>query len=52
MRLGRLREGTACRTSLSCAHPDVTLVHTEPLSIGVDEVRELVRRSAMSPTVP
>ena len=41
----------ACRTSLSGAHPDVTLVRTELLSIGVDEVRELVRRAAMSPTL-
>ena len=40
-----------CRTSLSGAHPDVTLVRTEQLSIGVDEVRELVRRAAMSPTL-
>jgi len=39
-----------CRTSLTGAHPDVTLVRTEMLSIGVDEVRELVRRAAMSPT--
>lgn len=39
-----------CRTSLSGAHPDVTLVRTELLSIGVDEVRDLVRRAAMSPT--
>jgi DNA polymerase-3 subunit delta' len=45
---GRCR---ACRTSLSGAHPDVTLVRTELLSIGVDEVRELVRRAAMSPTL-
>ena len=45
---GNCRE---CRTSLSGAHPDVTLVRTELLSIGVDEVRELVRRSAMSPTL-
>ncbi len=42
---------SACRTSLSGAHPDVTLVRTEQLSIGVDEVRELVRRAAMSPTL-
>lgn len=40
----------SCLTSLSGAHPDVTLVRTEQLSIGVDEVRELVRRAAMSPT--
>ncbi len=44
-------ECSACRTSLSGAHPDVTLVRTEQLSIGVDEVRELVRRAAMSPTL-
>lgn len=40
-----------CRTAMSGAHPDVTLVRTEQLSIGVDEVRELVRRAAMSPTL-
>lgn len=40
-----------CRTSLTGAHPDVTLVRTEMLSIGVDEVRDLVRRAAMSPTM-
>jgi DNA polymerase III subunit delta' len=40
-----------CRHALSGAHPDVTLVRTELLSIGVKEVRELVRRAAMSPTV-
>ncbi|WP_232821751.1 DNA polymerase III subunit delta', partial [Desertihabitans aurantiacus] len=44
-------ECSECRTSLSGAHPDVTLVRTEMLSIGVDEVRELVRRAAMSPTL-
>ena len=42
---------TACRTTLSGAHPDVTLVKTELLSIGVDEVRDLVRRGSMSPTL-
>lgn len=40
-----------CRTALSGAHPDVTLVRTEQLSIGVDEVRDLVRRAAMTPTL-
>lgn len=40
-----------CRSALSGAHPDVTLVRTDQLSIGVDEVRELVRRAAMSPTL-
>lgn len=41
----------ACRTALAGSHPDVTLVRTEQLSIGVDEVRDLVRRAAMSPTL-
>jgi DNA polymerase III subunit delta' len=50
-RLGGCGKCTECRTSLSGAHPDVTLVRTELLSIGVDEVRELVRRAAMSPTL-
>lgn len=40
-----------CRTALSGAHPDVTLLRTEQVSIGVDEVRDLVRRAAMTPTL-
>lgn len=48
---GGCGECTQCRTSLSGAHPDVTLVRTEMLSIGVEEVRELVRRASMSPTL-
>lgn len=43
-------ECTACRTALSGAHPDVSLIRTELLSIRVGEIRELVRRAAMSPT--
>jgi len=39
-----------CRATLAGTHPDVTLVHTELLSIRVAEVRDLVRRSAMIPT--
>lgn len=38
-----------CRTTLSGAHPDVTLLRTEQLSIGVDEVRALVGRANMAP---
>jgi DNA polymerase-3 subunit delta' len=38
-----------CRTTLKGSHADVTLVRTEKLSIGVDEVRDLVRRSALAP---
>jgi DNA polymerase III subunit delta' len=48
---GGCGECKACRTSLSGAHPDVTVVRTEMLSIGVDEVRDLVRRASMSPTL-
>ncbi len=38
-----------CRTTLSGAHPDVTLLRTEQLSIGVDEVRALVGRAGVAP---
>lgn len=41
----------SCRTVLGGSHPDVTLIRTEMLSIGVDEVRDLVRRAAMRPTI-
>ncbi|HEX6151006.1 DNA polymerase III subunit delta' [Nocardioides sp.] len=39
----------ACHTVLKGTHADVTVVRTEKLSIGVDEVRDLVRRSALAP---
>ena len=38
-----------CHTVLKGSHADVTLVRTEKLSIGVDEVRHLVRRAALAP---
>ena len=38
-----------CHTVLAGSHADVTVVRTEKLSIGVDEVRDLVRRSALAP---
>lgn len=38
-----------CRTVRSGAHPDVTLVSTEKLSIGVGEARDLVGRANMAP---
>jgi DNA polymerase-3 subunit delta' len=47
--------GTGCGTCKSChtvttgTHADVRVVRTEKLSIGVDEVRDLVRRAALSP---
>lgn len=46
---GGCGECTACRTSQAGTNPDVTLVRTEQLSLRVDEIRELVRKSAMSP---
>ena len=47
---GGCGECLSCRTSLAGSHSDVTLIRTEALSIKVEEVRELVRRAAMSPT--
>jgi DNA polymerase-3 subunit delta' len=38
-----------CHTVLAGSHADVTMVRTQKLSIGVDEVRDLVRRSALAP---
>jgi DNA polymerase-3 subunit delta' len=43
-------ECAVCRTAMSGSHPDVSLIRTELLSIRVSEIRELVRRAAMSPT--
>ena len=39
----------SCHTVSAGTHADVTVVRTDRLSIGVDEVRELVRRSALAP---
>src|SRR3954453_16460803 len=39
----------SCHTVLAGSHADVTVVRTEKLSLGVDEVRDLVRRSALAP---
>jgi DNA polymerase-3 subunit delta' len=39
----------ACRTVLAGSHADVAVIRTQKLSIGVDEVRDLVRRAALSP---
>jgi DNA polymerase-3 subunit delta' len=38
-----------CHTVLAGTHPDVELITTELLSIGVKETRALVRRAALSP---
>ena len=46
---GGCDECHACHTVQAGTHADVTLVRTEKLSIGVDEVRDLVRRAALAP---
>jgi len=38
-----------CHTVLTGSHADVKVVRTEKLSLGIDEVRELVRSSALAP---
>jgi DNA polymerase III subunit delta' len=38
-----------CHTVLTGTHADVSVIRTEKLSIGVDEVRDLVRRAALAP---
>lgn len=40
-----------CASTVSWAHPDVTLVRTEQLSILVAQVRDLVMKAAMAPAV-
>lgn len=42
-------ECPSCRQVAAGSHPDVRVSRTEKLSIGVDEVRELVRTSALAP---
>lgn len=39
----------ACHTVLAGSHADVSVIRTQKLSIGVDEVRDLVRRAALAP---
>lgn len=46
---GGCGECPSCHQAAIGAHPDIVLTRTDKLSIGVDEVRELVRRSALAP---
>ena len=46
---GGCGECASCHQAAIGAHPDIVLTRTEKLSIGVDEVRDLVRRSALAP---
>ena len=41
-----------CRTVLGGSHADVAVIRTEKLTIGVKEVRDLVRRAALAPMGP
>jgi DNA polymerase-3 subunit delta' len=40
-----------CRSVIDGSHADIELIHTEGLSIKVDEVRELITRTSWSPSV-
>lgn len=42
----------ACHTAAAGSHPDIALMRTEQLSIGVKEAREMVRRAALAPAGP
>ena len=46
---GGCGECQACRTALAGSHADVSVTRTEKLSIGVDDVRNLVRRASLAP---
>lgn len=46
---GGCGECAACRTTLAGSNPDVSVMRTEKLSLGVDDIRELVRASALAP---
>lgn len=47
---GGCGECHACRTAVAGAHPDVTIVATERVSISVDEVRSLVSHAQSAPS--
>jgi DNA polymerase-3 subunit delta' len=44
-------ECAACHTVLGGTHPDVKLIATDLLSLGVEQMRELVRRAASRPVL-
>ncbi|MGZ4469076.1 MAG: DNA polymerase III subunit delta' [Nocardioidaceae bacterium] len=42
-------ECEACRTTLAGSHPDVSVTRTETSTLYIDDMRELVHRSALAP---
>ena len=46
---GGCGECHSCHTAMKGSHPDISVMRTEKLSIGVDDVRGVVRRAALSP---
>lgn len=41
----------SCVTAAAGSHPDIAVINTDGLSIGVDAARDVVRRSALHPSV-
>ncbi len=41
----------SCVTAAAGSHPDIAIINTDGLSIGVDAARDAVRRSALHPSV-
>lgn len=41
----------SCETARAGSHPDITLISTQGLSIGVDDIREYVRASSLRPAL-
>lgn len=48
---GGCGECESCRMVAAGSHPDVSLIRTEGLSIGVDTARDYVRRAALAPAI-
>ncbi len=48
---GGCGECHSCQTARAGSHPDITIVNTDGLSIGVAEAREIVRTAALHPAV-
>jgi DNA polymerase III subunit delta' len=49
--LGGCGECHSCTTAKAGSHPDITLISTDGLSIGVKDIRQYVRASALRPAL-